>query len=821
SLMNLNNVKSMCLLEDTLKSSCRKFFEWHCDKQIINYNMSPFCCKSWSLGNYIAMINNKTDCLELIENDLLKVESLLKCCANKSPAYNKTYVEKCLNNYSDVNNTSLDMSLCTFYAHELDIVRKYIVDKNFGKSGFLLNALSFVPLSYGITSKKFFQCVMNVDLKKSNIEIVAMSYDFKHNIFDEQLLSDSLFILLSAVCVIILLFLYTRSIFITLSTVIMIFYSVVFSYFIYSYILSIQFFPFMNLLTFIILISTGVDNVFIIFHDWYVTFSNSNSLTTQSCLQINLKHSFKSIFLTSLTTSTAFLSGYMNNIIVLKCFALYSSIALLSYFLMASFMVPAIIILHCKISSISCLNITSFKHFFDRVDFHLGMYFNRFITSLVVKLRWLWISSFIFISLSSFFIIFIRPKLKITQSSSLKLFVDWHPSEIFDEIINSRFNFTVSDEATSLPIVFVWGVKLEKPLSRLNIDDEYNVTYDESFNLFTSAAQLFLVDFCKKIRKSSFYAREPGIKKHSCFIESFQKLMSRKCVNVYGADLHPCCSSTKFPYPEKIFKHCLFFLLPEMSTNYFFDQTGVRFDPSFSQVIALVIEFPSNQTIKSSYEDYKKFYHYMSNFTKLAMELDAPEELRGGWFTSILNFYDLQESIITVTPLSLIISVLVAALFALIVTGNIILTCFVVLNITCSLVITTAILVLIGWSLDIFESIAISLTVGLSVDFVLHYVNAYQHTNGADRHTRVNETIKVSGAITYAALSTFSVGLSLIPSKVLAYKQISSFLVVVIATSWLSSCLFNLSILYVAGPLKNFGQLPSSCLRKKCQSVEK
>lgn len=60
-----------------------------------------------------------------------------------------------------------------------------------------------------------------------------------------------------------------------------------------------------------------------------------------------------------------------------------------------------------------------------------------------------------------------------------------------------------------------------------------------------------------------------------------------------------------------------------------------------------------------------------------------------------------------------------------------------------------------------------------------------------------------------AGLTTFTTGLWMMPSKILAYNQMGEFLMTVMIVSWLFATFFMQSVCYLIGPEGNFLQFPS------------
>ncbi|OTF73228.1 hypothetical protein BLA29_010269 [Euroglyphus maynei] len=97
------------------------------------------------------------------------------------------------------------------------------------------------------------------------------------------------------------------------------------AYFIYTFVLNINFFPFLNLLSLIILVAIGSDNALIYCQTWSCAASSSPQHRTltpnyeQELSQI-LNHVLMSSFCASFTTCGAFFAGYFSDITSLKCF---------------------------------------------------------------------------------------------------------------------------------------------------------------------------------------------------------------------------------------------------------------------------------------------------------------------------------------------------------------------------------------------------------------------------------------------------------------------------------------------------------------------
>lgn len=91
-------------------------------------------------------------------------------------------------------------------------------------------------------------------LKNELINVPAMDLGLKNALFDECLISDGWLVVLSGLFMVVCMCFYTSSVFITVMTIVAIFFSLGVSYFIYMFIFKLTFFPFMNILAVIVII---------------------------------------------------------------------------------------------------------------------------------------------------------------------------------------------------------------------------------------------------------------------------------------------------------------------------------------------------------------------------------------------------------------------------------------------------------------------------------------------------------------------------------------------------------------------------------------
>ena len=379
-----------------------------------------------------------------------------------------------------------------------------------------------------------------------------------------------------------------------------------------------------------------------------------------------------------------------------------------------------------------------------------------------------------------------------------------------------------------MPLTVVWGVRAADNGNKLDPYSQVTLEFDTALNVTSLEAQQWLLDFCRALRSTEMYQTSSGPQLTNCFIEGFKRFMGRGCEGLGGENYSPCCRTSKFPFEPSVFLQCIRVyrqVLAQTPSLYFSNnQAGLRYNRDNGNIVALIVEFSSKHPFTFNYKSMKKFFKYMDSWTVEQLR-SAPSGLRGGWFVSHLEFFDLQDSIAQGTPVAIGVSIAIATVVAFLTTLNVLITTHAMLSITGAIFTTVGILVMLGWELNILESVTISIAVGLSIDFTLHYAMAYRLSPHLDREMRVvNSIFRMGSPVGMAALTTFLVGAIMLPSTVLAYRKLGVFLMIVMSVSWAFATFFFQALLRTLGPPGGFGQFtwPScDCIDRERDHVDK
>lgn len=376
-------------------------------------------------------------------------------------------------------------------------------------------------------------------------------------------------------------------------------------------------------------------------------------------------------------------------------------------------------------------------------------------------------------------------------------------------------------ESVKLPLRFVWGVFPVDNGNHLDPRSRGELKLDPSFDMSHPESQTFLLQFCRRLRQQSFYQPTLGPLLPNCFIESFMSWMQRRCFDsIDNMDRTPCCEVVTFPYNSTVFNTCIVQAIADLyetPSEYFIPGVaGPKFSKDQTPTIkVVVVEYDSNYSYSMSYNHMHDFYTRVETWTAAELK-SAPDTMKNGWFVSELEFYDLQRELSRSTLVAIAMSMGLALAVLLLSTLNIITSLYAIFTITCSIFVTMAVLVLLGWKLNVLESIAVSTAIGLTVDFSLHYTVNYRLcplTIGKDRQAATRYALSnMAGPACMAAVTTGAAGAFMMPSLVLAYIEIGIFLVTVMTVSWFYATFHLGSLLASFGPQDQFGQFQYSQL---------
>ncbi|XP_072940767.1 protein dispatched [Epargyreus clarus] len=826
SMLTFENVGKVCRMQSLLIEVGGDDYYNLCQRSAHSEEM---CCPIWSVPNYIALISGKDSCENLTRLDVDRAVGILKKCAGY------------FHNFTLMASCELDRCSVPKYCSQYDAVYNllfYTIDAySFSPpdftAEFVKDTMLFLPLPCSSTVLPYYQKLQNTNLSYSTLFIPAIDFGLKNALFDLWIVEDSWLIALGGIFVFISVWIYTKSFILSFLLFIAITYSLGIAYFLYIFVFNLDFFPFMNLLVVVVVIGIGADDAFLYVKIWKMiskqlirdnVISEENGLTDiknvssagetilVQILVETLKHSVVAIFITTLTTAVAFFASYVSYIPAINCFSVFAGTSVLvNFVLMISWLPVSVFILDVKMYTnrkqkmlgVICKAI-------NEIGEDIRIILNRFIITCVTRLYIGFVVILGAIGVCSIVVVFYYPGLQLPDSKQFQLFQTSHPFEQYDIEYREKFIFERFSKdigiGSKMPLRWIWGIKAVDNGNHMDPASTGHLIFDNDFSVSDPSSQMWLLEFCSKIKNQPFYQHTLGPLLPNCFIESFKMFMSRRCIDkIDKINRAPCCESSQFPYTKEIFDFCIVKAIESLyQTPREFFMPGVA-GPKFLRgayppvVSAIVVEFESVVPYSMSHKAMDIFFNHLENWTQYELK-SAPPSMQGGWFLSDLQFYDLQRTLASGTVIALLLSAGLGFLVLIPATFSFIVSICALIAMIFSSTVTIAILVLCNWKLNILESVAISTSAGLAVDFSLHYALSYTNANGT-KSTRVKYALSASsGPTVAAALTTGFAGIFLLRSNLLPYSQIGTFLALIMFASWIYATFFLCSLLHLVGP---------------------
>jgi len=164
------------------------------------------------------------------------------------------------------------------------------------------------------------------------------------------------------------------------------------------------------------------------------------------------------------------------------------------------------------------------------------------------------------------------------------------------------------------------------------------------------------------------------------------------------------------------------------------------------------------------------------------------------------QFY-VSETLISEMSTGVIISISVALVVLVLVTGNFVTGFLAALNIAMIVCWVMAMIPVFGWELGMVENIVLVMVPGLSVDFTAHLAEAYNGAKYDDREHRVIHALEHSGvSIISGAISTMLAAVCLLLCGIQFFYKFGIMILFTVGYAVLFSLFFFPSVMALVGP---------------------
>ena len=797
-MFEATKLKAACSIENEILSSSSHFSQY-CSRIRDTESGQTRCFPNPSLGNYVALLNNRTTCRDITDQDVSYVKNLLLHC-------HPYFVKQTLKEDCATSSCEGVPANCTKYNAVYNIFQ-FLTDNEMSPSnGMFLKYTTSFPVLYSYDYDSLYKEHLKDGVpEKEGVKLASFKFSsYKLDQFSEKLLAEVIFPALAMIIVFLIMWFFLGSFILTFTGLFCIIYAIGLSYFLYTMVFKIDFFPFLNVTTLVFLVGIGADDAFVYYDIWRQTLAANPCANIMQLTLKTLRYAALSMLVTSLTTASAFFAGVSSSITAIRLFGLFAGTSILTNYLLMITYFPAVVALHEKwvlkyvdghsslegvpaessdpektdsvqnapvaqdmsqsiaakleentgvkekkrsfcflqVIDFPCSSLISATSFFKTISSKM---FEDWLPKAVIKLRYVWITLLVCLTAGFLCVNFVKPGLRPPDSKDFQMFASSHPLENY--YLNYKSYFRFEQKNRGMWVELLWGIKPEDNGNKFNPDDKGTLQMDENFDkssLFSLSGQKFLRSLCQSIGEQSFFMAF-GSQGQQCPFETFIETCTSPGTG--------CCGvNASFPFPAHIAEKCV----RETST---YNDTGVLFDEQ-GKIVGFHLEILTDQSFTTSFTVMDDFWKKVKSWFDKEMA-EAPTGLKNGWLGFLnLDFFALQIGLSEGTFSSLGISVAVSFTVMLLTTLNILISIYAIITIIGIISITIGCLVLAGWQLNILESIVVSVAVGLSIDFTMHYGVAYTLApDKSQRDSRVRYSLKhIGSAITMAALTTFFTG---------------------------------------------------------------
>lgn len=277
SLLNMDKLRSLCKWDETMLN-------------MLKSTNKPVC--HLSLPRMIALLNNKTSCFDINEQDVKNFIKITLMCypLHKSGvlyAFSEEYKQKpeiinLLNKNNPINEfihlPQVKDNLCV-HKNVFYMLYEHLLDKNYltNTKGYLSVKYSSLVISnymkqfnenflFNFYMKQFH----SVKFEDGKTHLIGLNLaGIRQEAAMRIISSEMSLVALAITLIVIVTLLYLRSIFISMIVNLGVAMSVGVAFFAYRIVFDIELFPFLNMMAAFLLIGIACDNVYVLFDAWY------------------------------------------------------------------------------------------------------------------------------------------------------------------------------------------------------------------------------------------------------------------------------------------------------------------------------------------------------------------------------------------------------------------------------------------------------------------------------------------------------------------------------------------------------------------------
>ncbi|KAJ3449434.1 sterol-sensing domain [Anaeramoeba flamelloides] len=435
----------------------------------------------------------------------------------------------------------------------------------------------------------------------------------------------------------------------------------------------------------------------------------------------------------------------------------------------------------------------------DLGDFRfLEKYFYKYHSPYIQKYRYLII--LIFLSLLVFF------SIKASQLKPAEEPAQFLPDDLpLMKAVNLEESGFAQKENV-LTGYILWGIETidRTGVDPLETQELGEVIYDKEFEPSSQESQNYIIQVCDQVKKESWV--ENG--KIICFMEKFRDYINDETNHTF-----PVEPNNFAPVLSNFTNWAVTNILEKGNSQGYlglepFLDSSIKFDQKTEQLRFFSIIFNLTLSRRAPASECRPIYKLIEDFVTKIND-DAPDGLKnarnvcGKWVGMFT-----EEILVKVALTSIFISLAISYLIIVVSTDNIFTSFYAIFAIMGVVVSIIGMMVLLGWQLGTIESICLTIIVGISVDYIVHFCHAYNIADEDNRYKKMRLASTHLGiSVVSAAITTLSSAFVLFFTIVLFFSRFGVYIWMTIASSVLWSFVFFFAILAVIGPTKNVGKI--------------
>ena len=657
---------------------------------------------------------------------------------------------------------------------------------------------------------------------------------------------------------------HTGSIIISAVSMAMTVFSIFTAFFFFRIIFQVTFFQFINFLIIFVVLGIGADDVFVFMDAFHQSVDELKAKGVTPTLPKRIKHTMNraihAIFVTSFTTSAAFLATALSPLIPLRSFGIFSALVIFCVFAINAVVLPPLTVMYARnmlgrtwfesAKALTCglmpiapfegpaatlpesakdvgvgKSATAGKYDVAKMRRTEKFFYVTYFTFLKGPAKWAIVLAFAGVFAGG-----------VASWVSLEVPKDpeqWFPgSHMFQQYqdIGSSKVMLGGGAGSVLDVNIVWGLAgLDDTGTDSWLPSDLGVpVYDAAFDLSTAAAQAWLMQTYESLKTAPCDAKacdgdvlvDPLRAIRNVLAETdatgaladgFYVWLRQQDASYAAA--HPVSAPvTGDDFNEKL---CVYSKLDTAKMRYPSHVGYFTNDCSETPTPApkfILIEATSSIRMPQAALDFQGAQKEWAKFTD-SVNANAPAELAGAKETSTNVFW-----LWSVTSLSLMDNVYLGlavcfpgVFFVLTLsTGNVVLAFY--STVTIAGIVSTVIGIgaggIMGWDLGTTEAIAAVITIGFSVDYCMHLANAYIENDAKDRETRTRIALTTMGiSVTAGAITTIIAGAFLGLCILTFFVKFSFLICWTIISSYLWAVGFFGALCMAMGPANNFGDI--------------